>query len=120
MVVQWGTEQGVVVQWGTEQGVVVQRGTEQGVVVQQGTEQEVVVQWGTEQGVVVQQGMVVQWNKGLGAAEGRTCDTRGQHIVQLGRQLLVAYFEGGAVASREEFDPWAAAQDRPYLVYLTQ
>ncbi len=94
----------MVVQWGTEQGVVVQRGTEQGVVVQQGTGQ----------------GMVVQWNKGLGAAEGRTCDTGGQHIVQLGKQLLVAYFEGGAVASREEFDPWAAARDRPYLVYLTQ
>ena len=74
-------------------------GTEQGVVVQRGTEQGVVVQWGTEQGVVV------QWNKGLGVVvEGGTC----QHIVQSGRQLLVAYFEGGSVASREEFGSWVA------------
>ncbi len=73
-----------------------------------------VVQCGTEQGVVV------QWNQGLGVAEGRTCDTEGRHIVQSGRQPLVAYFEGGFVGNREEFDPWVAAWDRLDLVYLTQ
>ncbi len=48
-----------------------------------------VVQWGTEQEVVV------QWDRGLVVAEDRMCGTGGQHIVQSGRQPLVAYFEGG-------------------------
>ncbi len=36
------------------------------------------------------QGVVLQW---LGVAEGRTCSTRGRHIVQSGRQLLVEAHE---------------------------
>ena len=100
------------------QGEVVQWSTEQEVVVQWSTEQVVVVQWGTEQGIVFQElGVVLQEDKGQGVAEGRMCGTGGQYIVQSGRQPPVAYFEG---ASREEFDPWVAARDRLYLVYLTQ
>ena len=50
----------------------------------------------TVQGVVFQ-GPGVAEDKGLGVSEGKTCSTRGQHIVQSGRQLLVeahAHLEG--------------------------
>ena len=100
------------------EGLLRQTSMVQGEVVQWSTEQVVVVQWGTEQGVAFQElGVVPQEDKGKGVAEDRTCGTGGEHIVQSGRQPPVAYFEG---ASREEFDPWVAARDRLYLVYLTQ
>ncbi len=79
--------QGEVVQWGIEQGVVVlQEDKELGVVE------------GTRLGVVLQEEKR-PWGRGLGVAEGRLCGTGGQHIVQSGRQPLVAYSERGPVAS---------------------
>ena len=62
----------------------------------------VVVQWGIEQGVAecTRLGVILQEDKGPGVAEGRMCGTGGQHIVQSGRQLLVAYFERGSVARK--------------------
>ncbi len=47
----------------------------------------------TVQGVVLQWLGVAEDNLGLGVAEGRTCGTRGRHIVQSGRQLLVEAHE---------------------------
>ena len=107
--------EGLLRQTSMVQGEVVQWSTEQEVVVQWSTEQVVVVQWGTEQGVAFQElGVVLQEDKGQGVAEDRMCGTGGQHIVQSGRQPLVAYFEWGFVGNRKEFGPWV------YLVYLTQ
>ena len=76
-----------------------------------------VVQWGTEQGVVLHEdkGLEVAECMRLGVAEGRTCDTGGQHIVQSGREPLVevhAYFEGVPDSNIGVFGPWIAAWDR--------
>ncbi len=66
------------------------------------------------------EGVVVQWRR---VPEGRTWDTgtRGQHIVQSGRQLLVdlhTHFEGGADSSMGDFGP-QIARDRLYLQLST-
>ncbi len=138
VVVQWGTEQEVV-QWGTEQVVVLQE--DKGLGVAECT--RVVLQEDKGLGIAECTRVVLQEDKGLGVAEGRTWDmelgvvegrmwdtglgvaedrmygTGGQYIVQSGRQLLVAYFEGGPVGNSGVFDPWVAAQDRLYFVYLT-
>ncbi len=121
---------GVVVQWGTEQVVVVLQ-EDEGLGVAECTRQGVVLQKDEGLGVAecTRKGVVLQEDEGLGVVEGRTWDRGlevaedkmygigGQHIVQSGRQPLVAYFEG---ESRDEFGPWVAAWERLHLLYLMQ
>ncbi len=102
---------GVVVQWGIEQVVVVLQ-KDEGLGVAECTWQGVVLQEDEGPGVV--EGRT--WDRGLEAAEDKMYGIGGQHIVQSGRQPLVAYFEGGS----REFGPWVAARERLHLLYLMQ
>ncbi len=79
----------------------------EGLLRQTNTVQRVVFQWGecTCLAVVLQEDKEPEvaegrtWDRGLRVAEDKMYGTGGQHIVQSGRQPLVAYSERGPVAS---------------------